>query len=66
MYQRYNFRMNVRELDVFWGLVVSIFLIGGAAGSLSASWAANKYGRQVKIFSKFLHALYFAIWRNFL
>lgn len=40
--------MDVSEnsLNIVWSTVVSIFLIGGAAGSFLASWVADRYGRK--------------------
>ncbi|XP_063974477.1 solute carrier family 2, facilitated glucose transporter member 1-like isoform X2 [Diachasmimorpha longicaudata] len=44
--QRYAVQLDKTELNIIWGAVVSIFLIGGVTGSLLASWIADKYGRR--------------------
>ncbi|XP_015118083.1 solute carrier family 2, facilitated glucose transporter member 1 [Diachasma alloeum] len=44
--QRYDVHLDETELNIIWGAVVSIFLIGGVTGSLLASWIADKYGRR--------------------
>lgn len=44
---RYNAYLSTEELEVLWATVVSIFLIGGAVGSLGGAWIADRYGRYV-------------------
>ncbi|XP_012269365.2 solute carrier family 2, facilitated glucose transporter member 1-like isoform X2 [Athalia rosae] len=43
---RYNVELSKGALNVVWSTVVSIFLIGGVTGSLSAGWLADKLGRR--------------------
>jgi MFS transporter, SP family, solute carrier family 2 (facilitated glucose transporter), member 3 len=33
------------SIDLIWSSIVSIFLVGGAVGSLGGSYVANKVGR---------------------
>lgn len=42
---RYDAHLTTGELEVLWAAIVSIFLIGGAIGSLSGGRIADKYGR---------------------
>lgn len=42
---RYDAHLTTDELEVLWAAVVSIFLVGGAVGSLSGGNIADKYGR---------------------
>lgn len=44
---RYHDYLSNDALELLWAFIVSIFLIGGAVGSLGGSWLANKYGRLV-------------------
>lgn len=32
-------------LDLIWSTVVSVFLVGGAVGSLGGAWVADRFGR---------------------
>jgi SP family facilitated glucose transporter-like MFS transporter 3 len=43
--KRYNDFLSNDALEILWAFTVSIFLVGGAVGSLGGSWLANKYGR---------------------
>ncbi|XP_017775957.1 PREDICTED: solute carrier family 2, facilitated glucose transporter member 1-like isoform X2 [Nicrophorus vespilloides] len=45
-YERFGLVLGVAQLDVLWSAIVSIFLVGGAAGSLSGSWLADRVGRK--------------------
>lgn len=42
---RYDSVLTEGQLDTLWSAIVSIFLIGGAIGSLGGSWIADKLGR---------------------
>lgn len=42
---RYDSALTENGLDLLWSAIVSIFLIGGAIGSLSGSWILDKLGR---------------------
>lgn len=44
--ERYNINVSESGLKIVWSSVVSIFLIGGAAGSFLSSWIADRYGRK--------------------
>ncbi|KAI8126934.1 facilitated glucose transporter member 1, Solute carrier family 2 [Lucilia cuprina] len=44
--QRYDSYLNDSNLDVLWASIVSVFLVGGAIGSLGGAGAANKFGRK--------------------
>lgn len=44
---QYDVHLTVEELEVLWATVVSIFLVGGAIGSLGGAWIADKYGRYI-------------------
>lgn len=41
----YHKTLSEQGLDLFWSFVVSIFLVGGAVGSLSGSVVADRIGR---------------------
>jgi MFS transporter, SP family, solute carrier family 2 (facilitated glucose transporter), member 3 len=45
IYQNYNQVLSSAGLDLVWSFVVSIFLIGGAIGSLGGSFVADRIGR---------------------
>ena len=47
LHHRYGSNLSASGLDLLWSSVVSIFLIGGAVGSLGGAKAANKFGRLV-------------------
>ncbi|XP_011300479.1 solute carrier family 2, facilitated glucose transporter member 1 [Fopius arisanus] len=44
--ERYDVHLDNTAMNIIWGAVVSIFLIGGVTGSLIASWIADRYGRR--------------------
>ncbi|KAK1124960.1 hypothetical protein K0M31_006304 [Melipona bicolor] len=44
--ERYDINVSKSALKIVWSSVVSIFLIGGAAGSFLSSWIADRYGRK--------------------
>lgn len=46
MYTRYGAELGPGQLDFLWSVVVSIYLVGGAVGSLGGSWLADKVGRK--------------------
>lgn len=56
-------------LDLLWASVVSIFLIGGAVGSMGGAWLSNKVGRKKSFFVccvlYILGALCFQLCRTF-
>lgn len=45
IYQNYNHVLSSAGLDLVWSFVVSIFLVGGAVGSLGGSFVADRIGR---------------------
>ncbi|XP_055537990.1 solute carrier family 2, facilitated glucose transporter member 3-like isoform X2 [Wyeomyia smithii] len=46
IFETYGTVLNSSNLDSFWAIVVSIFLIGGVIGSLGGAWVADKLGRK--------------------
>lgn len=44
--ERYDHHLTEAELNLVWSTIVSVFLVGGVTGSLSASWLADRYGRR--------------------
>lgn len=44
--ERYGVKISKDGLSILWSTIVSIFLIGGVTGSLSASYLANQIGRK--------------------
>ncbi|GAB6027606.1 Solute carrier 2, facilitated glucose transporter member 5 [Chamberlinius hualienensis] len=42
----YGVVLTKSQLDLVWSIVVSIYLIGGMIGSLSAGWLCNTFGRK--------------------
>ncbi|KAF4532357.1 hypothetical protein B566_EDAN003661 [Ephemera danica] len=52
IYTHYNSELNEIELNLLWSSIVSIFLIGGMAGSLSGGWLADKWGRNPRGYTK--------------
>lgn len=45
IYERYEESLTESTIDIIWSSIVSIFLVGGAIGSLGGSFVANKVGR---------------------
>lgn len=43
--QRYDVYLSEAAIELLWSAIVSIFLIGGAVGSLTGAGLANKFGR---------------------
>lgn len=43
---QYDFHITSGGLDILWSAIVSIFLVGGAIGSLGGAGAADKFGRK--------------------
>ena len=43
--QRYETHLSASALDILWSTIVSVFLVGGAIGSLGGAWAADRFGR---------------------
>lgn len=46
MLSRYGAELGVGQLEFLFSAVVSIFLVGGAVGSLGGSWLADHVGRK--------------------
>ncbi|XP_058457766.1 solute carrier family 2, facilitated glucose transporter member 1 isoform X2 [Malaya genurostris] len=46
IYETYGVVLSSGNLDTFWAIVVSVFLIGGVIGSLGGAWVADKLGRK--------------------
>ncbi|XP_013113676.1 solute carrier family 2, facilitated glucose transporter member 1 isoform X2 [Stomoxys calcitrans] len=44
--ERYDSNITESGLDMLWASIVSVFLVGGAVGSLGGAGAANKFGRK--------------------
>jgi len=51
IYEEYSLALSEDELDFLWATIVSIFLIGGAIGSLGGAWVSNKLGRKKSFFT---------------
>ncbi|GAB0088520.1 solute carrier family 2, facilitated glucose transporter member 1 [Sergentomyia squamirostris] len=43
---RYGVTLSENSLDILWASIVSVFLIGGCAGSLGGAWIADNLGRK--------------------
>uniref|UniRef100_A0A336MVJ2 CSON001927 protein n=1 Tax=Culicoides sonorensis TaxID=179676 RepID=A0A336MVJ2_CULSO len=50
LYEQYEIKISHDMLETLWASIVSIFLIGGAIGSLSGAWVSNKLGRKKAFF----------------
>ncbi|XP_059614809.1 solute carrier family 2, facilitated glucose transporter member 1 isoform X2 [Phlebotomus argentipes] len=44
--ERYGVTLTDNSLDILWASIVSVFLIGGCAGSLGGAWIADNLGRK--------------------
>lgn len=44
--QRYDLKLTPSSLEILWSTVVSLFLVGGAIGSVTGASIANKFGRR--------------------
>ncbi|XP_055919474.1 solute carrier family 2, facilitated glucose transporter member 1-like [Eupeodes corollae] len=44
--ERYDYHITSGGLSILWSAIVSIFLVGGAIGSLGGAGAADKFGRK--------------------
>uniref|UniRef100_A0A1L8DF70 Putative sugar transporter n=2 Tax=Nyssomyia neivai TaxID=330878 RepID=A0A1L8DF70_9DIPT len=44
--ERYGSTLTENSLDILWASIVSVFLIGGCAGSLGGAWIADNLGRK--------------------
>lgn len=42
---KYSIQLNTDELNLVWSMIISIFLVGGCAGSLTAAKLADRLGR---------------------
>lgn len=47
VHKTYGSTLSTSELEILWSSIVSIFLVGGAIGSLGGAGLANKFGRFV-------------------
>lgn len=45
--EKYGSTLSTSGLDILWSSIVSIFLVGGAIGSMGGAGLANKFGRFV-------------------
>ena len=45
IYHNYNIVLSESGVDLLWSFIVSIFLVGGAVGSLGGSYVADRIGR---------------------
>lgn len=45
VYENYNVVLSESGVDLLWSFIVSIFLVGGAIGSLGGSFVADRIGR---------------------
>ncbi|KAL7737349.1 hypothetical protein ACLKA6_012962 [Drosophila palustris] len=43
---RYDLQLSASALDLLWSMVVSLFLVGGAVGSVTGASIANRFGRR--------------------
>ncbi|XP_034652185.1 solute carrier family 2, facilitated glucose transporter member 1 isoform X1 [Drosophila subobscura] len=46
LHDNYGSNLSETGLDLLWSSIVSVFLVGGAIGSLGGAGAANKFGRK--------------------
>lgn len=49
LHNRYGVEMTFDQLQTLWSAVISIFLIGGCAGSIIGAWVADRFGRKVSL-----------------
>lgn len=43
--ERYDWHLGEMGNNILWSTIVSIFLVGGAIGSLTGAKVANRFGR---------------------
>ncbi|XP_055386182.1 solute carrier family 2, facilitated glucose transporter member 3-like [Condylostylus longicornis] len=48
--ERFDISLTEESLDIIFAVIVSIFLIGGAIGSLGGAWVADRFGRKGSYF----------------
>ncbi|CAO1426271.1 unnamed protein product, partial [Diamesa tonsa] len=46
IYNKYEVNLSVDSVNLLWSFIVSIFLVGGAIGSLGGSYIADRIGRK--------------------
>lgn len=49
LHNRYGVEMTFDQLQTLWSAVISIFLIGGCAGSIIGAWVVDRFGRKVSL-----------------
>lgn len=49
LHHRYGLSVSPEQLSLIWAAIISIFLIGGAAGSFCGTWIAYKFGRKLPL-----------------
>lgn len=49
IYNNYHVNLSDDSVNLVWSFIVSIFLIGGAIGSLGGSYIADRIGRYLLI-----------------
>ncbi|KAM8714314.1 hypothetical protein ACLKA7_014444 [Drosophila subpalustris] len=50
IHEKYGSTLSLSGLEILWSFIVSIFLVGGAIGSLGGAGLANKFGRKACMF----------------
>lgn len=45
IHANYDIVLSEAGVDLLWSFIVSVFLVGGAVGSLGGSFVANRIGR---------------------
>ncbi|XP_017472975.1 PREDICTED: solute carrier family 2, facilitated glucose transporter member 1-like [Rhagoletis zephyria] len=49
--ERYDWHLTETGINILWSTIVSIFLVGGAIGSLTGAKVANRFGRRSSFLS---------------
>ncbi|XP_054739201.1 solute carrier family 2, facilitated glucose transporter member 1-like [Anastrepha obliqua] len=49
--ERYDWHLTETGMNILWSTIVSIFLVGGAIGSLTGAKVANRFGRRTSFLS---------------